>query len=548
MTTARNVTFYFEMLDAAGAVIDYNQYAFYPYYGSGNRFIDGRLRSAGSYSKTIFSENALRGVMQIGALAVTLDNTDGGLDSLADYSFDGQFAELFDNTASTYDWNVTDCVLEQVLFSEKDVTFAIRDSRHKFDKPLMTKKYAGTNTGSPLAGIEGTAEDIKGQPKPLCIGRCFNVTPVLVNTSKLIYQVDAYDGLIGPWSLTVYDKRAALTQGADYADQAAMEATAPAAGQFRVWPAGGCFRIASTPTGMITCDVIAPPQDPENTAGGYAPPATAAAACAIPQLVKRLVWYADADADGVQAAQSYTTNYGGNTIGLFLKAETSILTALEEVLSAANGYLAKGYGIGGAFEGYYYCQLYDPDAPPFTPSIDPIELGTDSIIPNTLQQVPPAGAERGLPVWRINFNYKRNYTVMGDSDLAGVAALDQEFCKREYRTLTKEDAAIKTKWPNSVEMNVFSNWANSTVAQTEVDRLFTLYSVERRMYRVAVKGAAIREQAQFTSGAAEPRWFQPGFIVNVTYPRYDLTAGKKFVATGISYDIDTDVYNMTIWG
>lgn len=62
-----------------------------------------------------------------------------------------------------------------------------------------------------------------------------------MNTSKLIYQVDAYRGFTSGYTMTVYDKRAVLTEdgAGDYANQAAMEATAPAAGNTESGPLAG---------------------------------------------------------------------------------------------------------------------------------------------------------------------------------------------------------------------------------------------------------------------------------------------------------------------
>jgi hypothetical protein len=57
--------------------------------------------------------------------------------------------------------------------------------------PLQTTKYAGSNVLP--AGREGV-EDLKGKPKPVCLGSVFNIAPPCVNTSKLIYQVN--DGAV----------------------------------------------------------------------------------------------------------------------------------------------------------------------------------------------------------------------------------------------------------------------------------------------------------------------------------------------------------------
>jgi hypothetical protein len=60
--------------------------------------------------------------------------------------------------------------------------------------------------------LEGTADDLLGQPKPKVMGSVFNVEPPLVNTSRLIYQIHDTSLLPG-FTLAAYDKRVALGAG-----------------------------------------------------------------------------------------------------------------------------------------------------------------------------------------------------------------------------------------------------------------------------------------------------------------------------------------------
>ena len=92
--------------------------------------------------------------------------------------------------------------------------------------------------------------------KPLCFGRVFNVTPPMVNTAKLIFQVN--DGAVDAVSM-VYDHGKELTQGADYANEADLldDLLAPAVGFYKVWPAGGYFRLGAIAVGPITVDIRA---------------------------------------------------------------------------------------------------------------------------------------------------------------------------------------------------------------------------------------------------------------------------------------------------
>jgi hypothetical protein len=110
-----------------------------------------------------------------------------------------------------------------------------------------------TRTPTPArAALEG-GTDLAGKYKPRAWGNVQNVPPVLVDSASLIYQVN--DGAISDVP-AAYDRQIALVKGADYVSQSDMQTNAPAAGNYRVWKAGGFFRLGSTPAGTCTADVL----------------------------------------------------------------------------------------------------------------------------------------------------------------------------------------------------------------------------------------------------------------------------------------------------
>lgn len=74
----------------------------------------------------------------------------------------------------------------QPLWGYEDLTLRVRDARKLTTVPLQTTLYAGTNVAG--VGLEGTADDLKGKPKPVAMGTSFNVSPPRVNAQKNIYQ------------------------------------------------------------------------------------------------------------------------------------------------------------------------------------------------------------------------------------------------------------------------------------------------------------------------------------------------------------------------
>lgn len=528
--------------DAAGATTTL-RYATIPHFDASGNWIDGRVKSIVA-RRDFFTSQRVRGGFEPWDYGIVLQNADGALDTLRSYAFDGETIKLFelnDDFTLTPLFNFIESLVgEQPLFDYDTVSFAARDKRHLLRKPAMRLKYAGTNTGAPLAGIEGVAGDLKGKPKPMLIGTVFNVSPPLVNTTKLIYQVEGWqrsgtppDNLRTGWTMTVYDKRAALTAGANYASQADMEATAPAAGQYRVWPAGGCFRLGSAPTGIVTVDVV----NPVETWGGTS----------LGNILREL-----SAASGAGSGIPYFDS--DPTAGIYVDSERSWIDIFQEISSSVGASLLFGHnhdttGVTAGGSTALFTQLGLPAALAYTPIPD-IELDQNSIVPGSLRHDRPQEEDRGLPVWRVNLNYKRNYTVMNDDDLAGVAASDREFCKKEWRTVTAEDSAVKTQWLNATELNVYTVMTVEADAQAEADRLLDIFGTRREMFTFTVHYDAIRQQSQFESGALDDRWryFEIGCVVNLTYPRFGLDAGKRFVVIGMQENFETDMLELTVWG
>lgn len=161
--------------------------------------------------RDLYGQGRTHGDVQIAHGTVILNNSDGSLDSLLSYGFDSQKVQVFRIDPDNLDTDIEEFsgVMEQLVLDGNTVTILVRDKTYMLDQALQPTKYAGTNVLP--AGLEGTANDIKGQPKPICLGTVFNIDPVLVNTSRLIYQF--HDQALNSLTTTVYDKRSPLTFG-----------------------------------------------------------------------------------------------------------------------------------------------------------------------------------------------------------------------------------------------------------------------------------------------------------------------------------------------
>lgn len=487
--------------------------------------MDGRIENSGVMRRDMYGPGRTMGEFQISSGAIVLSNGDGELDYLREYAFDGLQFFVYQATGVSLGLSRAGYI-EQPTFDESSVTFQVRDVQHALDVTMLTTKYAGTN--SLPAGVEGTASDIKGQPKPLLIGTCRNVPPVCVNTSRQIYQLDGRRGFVTGYTITLYDKRSALTKGSDYTSQSDMESNAPTAGQYRVWPAGGMFRTNASHS-LLTADVFNPHQ-----AGGTD------------------------DIDDVLSAM-FSLSPGGLTVygpfldatpgcGIYVQDERTALAAIREVAASCQVFFTTGRtpadGFGVNASDVWGSQLTDPASLAYTALLPIVDLSDELDNISSLRSIVPNEGTRGLPVWRVNLRYAKNYRVMSATDLAGVALSELAVWSQEYLTVTASDSAVKTQWPNAPELNVTTLLTDATEAQAEADRLLALFKVQRQMFTLTIPGA---EAPTLTTSAPRELW-QIGARVRITYPRYGLNSGKLFMVVGLQENSDDDTYDVTVWG
>lgn len=489
----------------------------------------GRLDQPGLLRRDMYGPGRTMGDSEISAGVISLSNSDTKLDYLKNYSFDGQSFQLLEYQLGWGgEWALIRAgYIEQPSFDDQQVVFQVRDVQHAFDVPLLANaKYAGTNVLP--AGVEGTASDIKGQPKPAVYGTVFNVPPVCVNTSKQIWQVDGRRGLHTGFTLAVYDKRSALTRGADYTSQADVEGNAPTAGQYRVWPVGGMFRTNAAHT-LLTYDCFNPPS-----------PGTTDA---IDDVLNGII----DTAPGVPGFHFGPFLAATPAAGIYVQDERTKLAVLNEVGRSVGAFFTTGrtpaVSVGVLATDVWGSHLTDPAALPYTAVLDPIELTVSSSW--DLKRVPPNEPTRGLPVWRVNLKYGKNYRVMNETDLAGVALSELAIWSQEYRTVTVEDASVKTKWPNAPELNLVTLLVDATEATAEANRVLSLFSAERDMYTLKMPGDKV---PRINSSGASREYFQIGTRVLLYADRYDLAGGKLFLIIGMEEDPKADTYALTLWG
>jgi hypothetical protein len=502
------------------------------------------------HEQTMFGGARTLGVISPSNATLILNNADGALDEFLNYPLDGQpVAVTYYNTdiplnpQSLPSSVVFRGLIGGVNVSKENVTLDLLE----YSTPILSlsavpARYLGNNA-LPL-GIEGTANDIKGRNKPRIVGAVFNITPKFVNTSKLIYQVEGQDYLRTGWSLVAYDGRTALTQGADYIDQTDMETNAPAAGSYRVAPYEGCFRLGSAPIFKVTCDVVNPTGGANST-----PVATVVNNQEVHSVLSLMLQTA-------QVASPYTAFSGyffGEDlaaypkVGIYIDAERPWLDVINEV--AASCGIALPFRLDNPMY-VFGAQLKAPGT--YLPTVVPYfrpwvgtTLTIDEFNVIDIDRVPAADSMRGVPVWRVNVNYKRNYTVMQRSEVGAITAADLAFVTQEWRTASAADATVKSEWLNSQELTINSLLVDESAAAAEAARLLALLKVRRDVFRVTIPMGVAFVPGQY--GEYQLNVLPAQYAV-LTYSRFGLSAGKGLIVLTSTPDHEKKTITMLLWG
>ena len=267
----------------------------------------------------------------------------------------------------------------------------------------------------------------------------------------------------------------------------------------------GRFTLASAPTGIITADVrgAKPSGSYKSTVGEI-----------IRFVASEYAGFADpADIDTASFSALDTANSAA--VGVYVSERGTILDTLDE--------LANSIGAFYGFDRSGKLNVGRVEAPTGTADLD---LDSTNII--EIERLPTS-----LPVSDVVLQYKKNYTVLGD-DLLGASAADRDFMLRESAQVEDTDAATAAIYPNAQVLEVDSRLVDSTAASTEASRLLALYGTQRDVYRVRVK--------------TQPFTLKLNDIVEITFARYDLTAGKKFSVISVSEDAAINEVELELWG
>jgi hypothetical protein len=407
------------------------------------------------------------------------------------------------------------------------MSLRLEDPIEQLERPVSLTRYAGTG------GEEGPAA-MADQTKPIALGECFNVPPVMLDEGLQIYQIS-----VGPINRVSDVRDSGLTIGPIEQISGGYDALAAASlasGTVGVSLSAGLIRLASPPAGVVTVDCR-----------GYVLSKVLAGTVLWDTTTLwngSLYWNSTLDGPGyvntVAGLARYIVNAVGwgqdiinsgsfgaldslqdAVVGRYIQAgdETTALQILDEILSGSGCFLSVdrlGFVSVGQFTA-------------------PAASAAVSITDAEIVSVTRLDLPYDSPPYEWSIGYKANNRPMPDSDFAGaVGAETRQFYKLEQSKAVVTDNEIAIAHLRSSSQAVDSPFQAQTDAASEAARRLALYTTGRRMLDVRV--------------ASVGRYNRLGQTVNVTHSRHGLTSGANFVIVAAREDYSRQQTILRVWG
>lgn len=485
-----------EALDGANTPVTL-RFASGAYIDPSNNYYDLRIKQPALFTSAAYTGAIIKEGSRSAFGETTLVNADGGLDYLADYATDGRASVLSLRDENGVITPVITGTVKTLAFSKNTISVFLRDPQEVLNLNHPHTVYAGSN--SLPNGLEGVVGDIKGKVKPKVYGKVRNLSPIFVNTSKLAYQFhdDTTSPSVTMSIVAVYDRGVALTTGNTHASEAAFIAATVAAGTYDIYK--GYFRLGTTPTGTVTCDI---------DSSKY--------------LMGDVFDLLATEAGFTFNTTDKTTLNGYGEVGIFMP-DVRTTSSFFDLLSSSMGgywYFTSGTAIRAK-------QLIAPASPTST--------FLDWQITAIDRESTGAG-ENGIPVWSVKLQADKVETVQEDL-AASVSAVYKARIANQYRESVSQTASVKTRHPLSKELLIEGCLRNLSDATTQSNRIQTLLGVRRDIVTTTVR-----------LDTDTIPIIEIGSVVNIKTYKLGYSSGKDFVVLGYTLDARLSRATLNLFG
>ncbi|WP_319798330.1 hypothetical protein [Nitrobacter sp.] len=426
-------------------------------------YVPAKLDLSGfNYGMELFSgaDPSSAGSNTVGVL--TLIDPDGGLDGLLSLEWNGAPLQLLRGRPSDpfASWNtVASITAAGILNGMRQKQIKLRDLAHLLNAaPLHGNYYGGTG------GLDGDAS-LVGTIKPYAVGPSFNVTPVLISSADLIYQVS----FTAVQSVIAKDGGAALTLDGDDPDFATLKAATIGTGHYRTCKALGLYRMGGKPLLIATADVVGD----ATTYAGHPAPMTRG------QVARRIATGLGTirldDVTGLDNA-SFTALEVKQpaTCGWYWNSEITKAAALSEVMAGCLGFwfvrLSGQLAVGLCEDPGVLTPQLTLSAP--APGSGEVRIGE------------PEMTDYQSPTRQTFIGFQRNYTVLQTNQVAGVLDLNtSSILQNATQYASSTDAWATNSYPAGNIVKIDSTgFAYRADAQAETDRQQALRRVRRQRF------------------------------------------------------------------
>lgn len=305
-----------------------------------------------------------------------------------------------------------------------------------------------------------------------------------------------------------------VTGGGTYANTTELQndSLAPAAGTYKVYLAGGYFRLGSTPAGLITADVTQGAAASNRTAGQLF-------TAVLTRAGKTSADWSAADITALDAANA-------SVLGYWTHDETTFAAVIDQVAGSVGAW----WGVDRL--GVFRVKQFT------APSGTPVLKLTDADLHRPLARVATQDEGGGLPVRTVTVRWGRYWTVQDQDVAGGVSDARRVQLAKAWREVVSAAAAPdpRTIWllsPDVVEETLLTIQAD---AQAEATRRQVLRGVARDRWEVVL------------SLDDETVLVDLGDVVRLTHLRFALTAGKDFRVMTVEPNAAARTLLLHLWG
>lgn len=416
--------------------------------GAPNREYDGRLASAFSLKRAMHKDGVIGGpsLPSYGAVRVVRDSAlmDDGRDAAwRTLGWDGRRVRILigpvDGAYAEHELLLDGLIADAPSWKATEIAIPIADLQERLGREVETASYDGSS------GFGGGA-DLKDKRKLLPLGIFRGMEPTASDPADLWFDVAPTCGLHS------------LSEATDGAAQLTPSAlNPPPAGSYYVDLAAGRVRTGQKPVYVLRVSG-------RSAFGGNA----LTTADIVEAVLKTKLGFVDSELDEA----SFTALNAANSaaVGHVVRDGETGTSVIDTLINGIGGY----YTVSRA--GQFRVGRLEPPA-----ATSPIDPAIKLVIDDTdLERGSFTLSPVGRPPWRIEIGHRRNGRVLTSDQVADSAtAADRAFAAEEFRVVSAERAATRTKHRQSKPLRRDTAIDDPTAAQSEADRVRDLIAVDR---------------------------------------------------------------------